>query len=347
MIHLEDYNYDLPENLIRKTPLEIRDSAKLLVYNTATDEIIHSTVREIASFVPAKTLLVRNVTRVLPVRLWLKKETGGKIEVFVLMNLYKGENLIPAIIDRKLSLLDKVYFEDGQYLTVEKQDEAIFYFSPSFDISELVERLYTYGHTPLPHYLEGGEITEENIRERYQTIFAHEGASVAAPTASLHFTDRVFDSLQSKNVHTADIVLNVGQGTFAPIGEEELRTKKLHTEYFEIHREEAKKILDAKARGDAILAIGTTTVRTLESVAKTLAEDGIISETSIFIYPPYEFQMVDMLMTNFHLPKTSLMLLVDAFLKHKKAHKTIQEIYQIAIAHNYSFYSFGDSMLII
>ena len=207
-----------------------------------------------------------------------------------------------------------------------------------------------YGETPIPHYLEDSTLAEGDLRARYQTVFAKKGvgvrASVAAPTASLHFTERVFESLEAQGIEETTLTLDVGLGTFAPLSEQAFETGKLHKEYVGVSQETTQKLNQAKENKRTIIAVGTTVTRTLEAISK----DGVAKEyagpVDIFIYPPYDFQMTDILITNFHLPKTSLMLLVDAFLKHKGSKRGVMSLYEEAIRERFAFYSFGDSMLI-
>lgn len=343
---LNRYDYELPERLIRKTPLEPRDSARLFVYDTETDTITFDTFRNLAQYLPEHSLMVLNDTRVWPARLWLRKPTGGKIEVLVLVNEWDGKGFIPALVDRKVTIGDKLAFPDGSKLIAEEQQEQKFFFRLESKRS-LQELLQEFGTTPIPHYLEGEENGEESkLRERYQTVFATSGASVAAPTASLHFTDHVFESLKQRNIETTKVTLNVGLGTFASLQEENFVTGKLHGEWVTVSHETAKVLGKAQAEKQPIISVGTTTTRTLETLAKQDEFKALTTEANLFIYPPYQFQMVDVLITNFHLPKTSLMLLVDAFLQHKGAKRGVGELYQEAIKNDFSFYSFGDSMLI-
>ncbi|MFZ2187850.1 MAG: tRNA preQ1(34) S-adenosylmethionine ribosyltransferase-isomerase QueA [Candidatus Moraniibacteriota bacterium] len=345
---LAKYDYVLPPELIRKQGMEPRDSARLFVYDTATDTVTFDTFRNLAKYLPTESLVMFNDTKVLPARLWLKKETGGKIEVFVLMNEIEDARRIPVLVDRKIAAGQKLLFPDGNYFEVLSQKENIFFVqllsAQNMNLEALLDK---YGETPLPHYLEGAGTTEDVLRKRYQTVFAKDGASVAAPTASLHFTEEVFDSLQEKKIEIDFLTLNVGLGTFAPLSPENFETKKLHTESVDVSAETAEHINTAIQEKKKIVAVGTTTLRTLESLASTHQISPYQGKTDIFIYPPYEFQVVDILLTNFHLPKTSLMLLVDAFLRHKKAKKSIIDLYRIAIENEFAFYSFGDSMLIL
>jgi S-adenosylmethionine:tRNA ribosyltransferase-isomerase len=372
MLDLEQYNYYLPPELIRKQGVEPRDSARLFVYDTKQDTITHATFLELAHFLPTRALMVLNNTKVVPARLHLKKETGGKIEVFVLANEIHplptsplagggatGE--IPVLVDRKCLPGWKLYFPNGEYFEVVRQEENIFYVKLFSHISSdplptsplaggedsLARLLEKYGETPIPHYLEESEKNETALRKRYQTIFAQAGASVAAPTASLHFTERVFESLNKKEIERTEVTLNVGLGTFAPLKEEHFESGKLHSETVIVSEEAAEKINRVKQEGSPVVAVGTTAIRTLETAVQDHEVKAFAGATDIFIYPPYRFRVADILLTNFHLPKSSLMLLVDAFLEHKGAKRRILDLYQEAIREGYAFYSFGDSMLML
>ncbi len=344
---LDSYDYALPPELVRTTPLEPRDSARLFVYDTATDTIRFDTFLNLAEYLPKESLLVLNDTRVRPARLWLRKPTGGKIEVFVLVNEWGGEGLIPALVDRKVAIGDRLSFPNGDGLIVERQEEAKFFFRLESSLA-LFDLLDEYGMTPVPHYLETGEPSDETkLRKRYQSVFAAAGASVAAPTASLHFTDTVFDSLAAKGIERATITLDVGLGTFAPLAESSFETGRLHQEFVTVSRETAERLNAARQSGKRIAAIGTTVARTLETVIQEGKFIPWNEGIDTFIYPPHRFQAVDILITNFHLPKTSLMLLVDAFLQSKGAKQGVMDLYRVAIRERFSFYSFGDSLLIL
>ncbi|MBP7811578.1 MAG: tRNA preQ1(34) S-adenosylmethionine ribosyltransferase-isomerase QueA [Candidatus Moranbacteria bacterium] len=345
---LNGYEYTLPLELIRRQGVEPRDSARLFVYDTETDTVTFDIFRNLATYLPAQSLVVLNDTRVLPVRLWLTKETGGKIEVFVLMNQRANDDQIPVLVDRKVSIGQKLFFPNGDFLDVNGQDEQIFFVrvvsQDQLSIAQLLER---YGQTPLPRYLEGAGISEHILRERYQTVFARAGSSVAAPTAGLHFTDEVFASLSKKDIQLTTVTLDVGRGTFSPLVEQNFVSKTLHTEYISVSDDAARDLNRAKANGHSIVAVGTTALRTLESVCQAGRFSAFSGPTDIFIFPPHHFEGADMLLTNFHLPKTSLMLLVDAFLRDKGAKRDIVSLYQLAIENRFAFYSFGDSMLIV
>lgn len=344
---LEHYQYELPKELIRQKPVEPRDSARLFVYDTVSDTLRFDVFRNLSKYLPPKSLLVLNNTKVIPARLWLCKETGGKIEVLVLANeMEEGAN-IPIIVDRKVIPGQKLFFPNGAFLEVIGQSANIF--ETKLTSKESIwELLDAFGTTPVPHYLEGENTPKESaLRTRYQTVFAHAGASIAAPTASLHFTEHVFATLREKDIERQEITLNVGLGTFAPLTEEHFETRSLHTERVVISRETVTAFNRARAEERSIIAVGTTVTRTLEGFAIMGKPPEYCGSIQTFLYPPYVFEMVDILLTNFHLPKTSLLLLVDAFLLSKGANRRIQELYAIAIREGFSFYSFGDSMLIL
>lgn len=344
-----NYNYNLPKELIADSPKENRDDARLFVYDTKTDVVSFLYVRDLPSVLPKPSLLVLNDTKVVPARLHLKKETGGKIEVLVLTNEFRNtDTVIPIIVDRKIIEGQKLFFPDGAYLEVVQQDEQIFYCKPIFPIQNLYVYLDKFGETPLPHYIHS-HLSEDEARNKYQTVYAQKVGSIAAPTASLHFTKDLLQKLQQEGIVQTHITLHVGMGTFAPISDKNFETKSLHKELYEIPSESARSITEAKNKKTPVIAVGTTVTRTLESVARDNHAHIIpkTDETDIFIFPPFDFKVVDILMTNFHLPNTSLMHLVQAFLEHKKAKKDIRELYELAIQEKFRFFSFGDSMLIL
>ena len=372
---LNDYIYSLPADLIAQAPASPRDAARLFFYDTKADEIIFDTFKNLDRHLPKPSLLVFNDTKVIPARLWLRKETlpargpvcvgtrtgrrtqagGGKIEVLLMMNEYRaGDRLIKGIVDRKITRGAKLYFQSGAHLNVAVQEGQFFFFKPSVPIKQLWTLLDTEGHTPIPPYIKKSPLSERSLREKYQSVLAKYPASVAAPTASLHFTPRLLKKIEKQGVERAEVTLHVGAGTFAPIDERNFREKKLFTEFHEVTKRSAEVINRAKRRGVPIISVGTTTMRTLESVAIPPGDASWNwdvgaggNSTNIFIYPPYEFKIADALVTNFHVPRSSLMLLVDAFLEHKKARRRVLELYDIALREKFRFYSFGDGMLIL
>lgn len=340
---LNKYNYFLPKNLIAEKPAAIRDHSRLFVYNTKEDKITFDYFYNLNLYLPSPSLIVFNTTKVLKARLYLKKETGGKLEALFLLDQLKEDNLFPFISNRKLKIGEKLYLENGKYFgEILNQEKNIFFLKFDFKKNVFLKLLNKYGKTPIPKYIKNTPLSEKELNLKYQSIFAKHPASIAAPTASLHFTKRVLKKLSSKGIKKAEITLNVGLGTFAPLKEENFLNNKLHQEFFNISSQAVKKIITAKKKKEPIIAVGTTTVRALESFAR-----GKINATDLFIYPPFEFKIVDILITNFHLPKSSLLLLVDAFLKYKKSKRDIVDLYKIAIEEKFRFYSFGDAMLIL
>lgn len=348
---LEHYNYIIKEENIRRVPLANRDESRLFIYDTQSDVVTFDNFYNLANYLPADSLIILNNTGVIPARVTFKKDTGGKVNGLVLMNEgYDSDGNIAIIVDeqifpgRILSLLNDYWF------TISYQNEQRFYLKPEFDSSLIPEILEKCGTTPIPFYLGKSELSEDELRWRYQTTFAKNKKSVAAPTASLHFTDKVFESLESKNIKKVEVTLDVGLGTFQEIEYKNIEGKFLHFEKFFISTDTISQINKYKDSSKKIIAVGTTTVRTLESQADNILnmrESEIINETNIFIMPPYDFKIVDHLITNFHVPRSSLMALVDAFLKNKKAKRSLVELYDIAQKEGFQFYSFGDSMLIL
>lgn len=351
---LAAYDYHLPDELIARAPADPRDASRLFVYDTRTDEIRLDTFRNLATHLPTNAHLVMNDTRVVPARLMLTKETGGKIEVLLFVNEYRpGDEVIPGIVDRKVTSGAKLFFASGQYLEVIRQEEERFFFRASLPPDALFAEIEREGVMPIPPYIKHSPLSENELRTKYQTVFAKRPASVAAPTASLHFTDRVFADLDQRAIGRTFVTLHVGAGTFAPISEKNFSERRLFREYYEISDQAAREIEEAQAEAKIIIPVGTTACRTIESAAvlRTDARAHAVAPgsraTEIFIFPPYEFKIIGGLLTNFHIPRSSLMLLVDAFLAHKHSKRRILELYKVAIAERFRFYSFGDAMLIL
>jgi S-adenosylmethionine:tRNA ribosyltransferase-isomerase len=328
-VKTSDFYYELPEELIAQSPIEPRDASRLLRIDRNTGKLEHSNFYNLHEFLNAGDLLILNDSKVFPARLLVPADN---IEVLLLEQ--KDYNTWECI-GRKLKKGRIINF--GQGLTAEIIDiindgNRLIKFSFDGDFFAILEKI---GHTPLPHY-----ITEKlDDSARYNTIYANEAGSAAAPTAGLHFTDRVFDALKKKGVETAFVTLHVGLGTFRPVKTDNLQEHKMHAERYWLTEETAKKIADCKARGNRVIATGTTACRTLEA-SGGLAGSG---STDIFIYPGYEFKVMDGLITNFHLPESTLIMLVSAFLGREKTLNAYKE----AIGERYRFFSFGDSTIIL
>lgn len=336
-----DFDYFLPEELIAQTPAEPRDSSRLLAYDIATGRTEHKRFYDILSYLKKGDVLVRNNTRVLPARIYGTTEHGGKVEVLLLkrLDLKKWEVLVkpgkkatPGKIlilsdELKLRVLENVKESGGRI--VEFIYDGVF--------EDILSKI---GEMPLPPY-----ITEKlKDKERYQTVYSKTDGSSAAPTAGLHFTPELLEKLKEKGVIIVDVLLHVGLGTFRPVKEEDVTLHHMHSEYYEISEQSAKIINDAKKEGRRVIAVGTTSVRTLESVAD---EKGFVKaqkgNTEIFLYPPYKFKCVDGLITNFHLPKSTLIMLVACLVGQNE----ILDIYKTAVEEKYRFFSFGDACLFI
>lgn len=340
---MEKYDYDLPAELIAQAPAKPRDAARLLVYDTKSDRVFSDHFRNLAEYLPEQSFLVLNKTKVLPARIELRKVTGGRVKVLFLLNEPNERGKYKILTDRKLLIGNRLYFDSRKFITVIKQEENIFFVRPNFSKKTLFDLLKKNGQMPIPPYIKNTPLKERGLREQYQTIFAEQPGSVAAPTASLHFTDRVFKNLAKKGIEKFFLTLHVGLGTFAPVRPENLKKKKLHEEYFEIGSAIAKKMAAQRQKKGIAVAVGTTTVRALESFSGHRG----FSKTNIFIMSGHRFKRVDALITNFHVPKSSLLLLVDAFLKDKKAKRGVLDLYAIARKEKFRFFSFGDAMLII
>ena len=336
-----DFDYNLPESSIAQTPVEPRDSSRLMVLHRDTREIEHRIFRDIGEYLRAGDLLVLNQTRVIPARIYARKETGGRVELLLLRR--RDKLTWEALVGGKGLRVGKVLrVEDGpQAEIVESLDGS----ERLIKFSEPIEPYFSkVGNVPLPPYI------HETLRdpERYQTVYAREPGSAAAPTAGLHFTPQLLGELQGKGIKIAYVTLHVGLDTFAPVTEENPQEHKIHTEWCELSQETADLINETKQGGGRVIAVGTTSVRTLESAANfplpitNYQVQSFMGPTSLYILPGYEFKVVDAMITNFHLPKSTLLMLVSAF----AGRETILKTYETAIREGYRFYSFGDAMLI-
>ena len=335
-----EFYYDLPQDLIAQTPLEPRDSSRLMKIDRVSGAVTHDHFYDLAEYLREGDLLVMNDSKVFPARIIGVKEETGVVCEFLLLEQH-GNDTWEAIVrpGRRLKRGARVKFSDeltGEVLDVLPDGNRIVRFDFDGVFFDILDRI---GQMPLPPY-----ITEKlKNKDRYNTIYCRETGSAAAPTAGLHFTDRVFDAIKAKGVDTAFVTLHVGLGTFRPVKEENILDHKMHVEHFTIPAVTAQKIADCKKRGGRVIAVGTTSCRTLEACAQKYGEVRECSEsTGIFIYPGYEFKVIDGLITNFHLPESTLIMLVSAFLGREKTFAA----YRTAIEERYRFFSFGDSMFI-
>ena len=340
LLNTKSYFYDLPEELIAQTPAEPRDSSRLLVYHKSSGEIEHKIFRDVLDYLKPGDVLVVNNTRVLPARLYGKKESGAQIEVLLLkrIDLNTWETL--AKPGKRLKVGTEIIFSENLKGKI-KSDTDFGGKIIEFEFDGVFEDIISKcGVMPLPPYIH----KQYKDKERYQTVYNKITGSSAAPTAGLHFTNELLEKIRAKGVEIIEVLLHVGLGTFRPVNENSILEHKMHSEYIEVTSENATKLNNAKREGRRIIAVGTTSVRVLESATDN---NGIIhacqKETDIFIYPGYKFKMVDGLITNFHLPESTLIMLVSAFIGYDET----MNMYNTAVKEKYRFFSFGDATLLI
>ncbi len=337
---LKQYDYHVPPHLIAQRPARPRDSARLLVYDRKTKKVAFDTFRNLGTFLPPKAVLVFNQTKVIPARLTLTKSTGGKVRVLFIAKA--GKN-IRVLADRALLPAETLRLTKRYTFTVQKRVNGQWLLTPSFPLFQLKKVFERFGVAPLPPYIKHSPLTEAERKDQYQTVFAKRRGSVAAPTAALHFTKALIAKLKRQGFGVEFVTLHVNLGTFAPLTEAHLQTKRLHSEWYEMSKTTAKNLNTAREQGRPIVAVGTTVARTLESATskfrKIQAKAGV---TRLFIQPGYNFRAVDNLITNFHVPKSSLLMLVSALTGRKE----LQKVYKKATKHGFRLFSFGDGMLI-
>jgi len=350
---LSQFDYSLPTELIAKYPTDSRDGSRLMVIHKDTGEIEHKLFKDIIDYYDSGDCMIFNNTKVFPARLYGKKEkTGARIEVFLLRELNKTTRLWDVLVDpaRKIRVGNKLYFtdeEDNEILVAEVVDNTtsrgrtIRFFYDGDDV-EFYSELTKLGNTPLPKYID--RPAEDLDKERYQTLFAKEIGAVAAPTAGLHFSRELIKRFEIKGIELAEITLHVGLGTFRNIEVEDLSKHKMDAEYFKVDADAVEKVNKAKAAGNRICGVGTTSMRSIES---SVSATGYLKEsqgwTNKFIFPPFQFTIANSMITNLHLPKSSLLIMACAF----GGQELIMDAYQVAIKEKYRFFSYGDAMLIV
>lgn len=347
----DDFNYDLPEELIAQNPPEHRGTSRMLVLDPATSECKITTFDALADYLESGDTIAVNDTKVIRARLFAKKDTGAEIEIFLLglvdqsfdrrwhCMMRNAKRLAPGSIIR-IYLADKITLSEYAAKLIEKRDDGTF--TIEFITDDVDKTLRLCGHLPLPPYIKRDDAELDS--ERYQTIYAATPGAVAAPTAGLHFTDKTFEELKQKNIIRANLTLHVGAGTFKPVSVDNVQNHKMHFETYFLNDDASEKLNTARKNNKRILAVGTTSLRTLETCVD---QNGMFAprqgETDIFIYPPYRIKSADMLLTNFHLPKSTLLMLVSAF----AGFDNIMKAYNIAIENRMRFFSYGDCMLIL
>jgi len=337
-LRTSDFDYILPLELIAQRPSPVRDESRLMILDRKTGDIKHRTFRDLTDFLSPNDILVLNDTWVIPARIYGKKATGGKIEILLLRRIM--DDAWEALVHGKVGVGTKLIFGDGKLEgeIIEKTEAGsrVINFKYKGNFWNLLSEL---GETPLPPY-----IKEKNQESgRYQTIYAKKKGASAAPTAGLHFTEKLLKRINDKGVKTTFVTLHTGLATFRPVKEEFIKDHHMHKEYFEVSEEAAKLINEAKEKGGKVIAVGTTTVRVLETAndGKKVTPDR--GDTELFIYPGYQFKIVDGIVTNFHFPQSTLLMLISAFTDRQNIFKAYEE----AVKEKYRFYSFGDAMLIL
>lgn len=337
-----DFSFDLPDNLIARYPQAERSASRLLTVDGVSGALEHRQFKDIVGLIEPGDLLIFNDTRVIPARLLGQKVSGGKVEVLVERVVDEHHVLAHVRANRAPKAGVRLRLEDAFEAEVIGREGALF--KLHFDSSESVlELLDAHGHMPLPPYIDRPD--EDSDRERYQTVYNRKPGAVAAPTAGLHFDDAILQQLQDNGVEFAYVTLHVGAGTFQPVRVDSIEAHVMHSEYAEVGEETIAAIEAARARGNRVIAVGTTSVRSLESMAKASPSGQLqpfFAETDIFIYPGYQFDVVDAMITNFHLPESTLLMLVSAF----ASRDIILQAYASAVTNEYRFFSYGDAMFL-
>lgn len=335
-MRVADFQFDLPDELIARYPLTERSASRLLVLNGLEGALQHRHFAELPEFLQPGDLLVFNNTKVIPARLFAQKETGGKVEVLVERVLDEQRVLAHVRASKAPKAGSRLLLESGNALMLARHD-ALFELEFDQPVLPLLERI---GHMPLPPYIDRAD--ELSDRERYQTVYAECAGAVAAPTAGLHFDAAMLAALADMGVETAFVTLHVGAGTFQPVRVEQIEEHQMHHEWLEVDQSVVDAVSACKARGGRVIAVGTTSVRSLETAARSGTLQAFSGDTDIFIYPGRSFNVVDALVTNFHLPESTLLMLVSAF----AGYSATMAAYQQAVAAQYRFFSYGDAMFI-
>lgn len=338
--HIDDFDFDLPQQLIAQYPLKQRRASRLLTVDINAQAIRHQQFPDLLEWARAGDLLILNDTRVIPARLFGSKTSGGKLECLIERVLSDHEALAHLRVSKPPQAGGQIILADGAFTAIVLQRCDDLYHLKFESETPLFTLLDQYGLLPLPLYIERS--CEANDRQRYQTVYAHNPGAVAAPTAGLHFDAEILTALQAKGVQIAYVTLHIGAGTFQPVRVTALDQHSMHSEYMQLSAETCQAISDCRQRGGRVLAVGTTVTRCLETAANNGPLTAYQGDTRLFIRPGFKFQVVDALLTNFHLPKSTLLMLVSAF----GGYDLVRRAYQAAMAENYRFFSYGDAMLL-
>lgn len=341
-MRVADFNFELPDELIARFPMSERTSSRLLKLNGNSGEINHHVFSDVLEFINPGDLIIFNNTKVIPARMFGQKASGGKVEVLVERVVDEHTVLAHVRANKSPKPGNELILENSATAVMQGRQGELFELTFKGD-KPVLEILESIGHMPLPPYIDRPD--NDSDKQRYQTVYGEKPGAVAAPTAGLHFDDKLMQQLRDKGVEMGFVTLHVGAGTFQPVRVETIDEHVMHSEYIEVPDEVVEQIKATKARGNRVVAVGTTSMRSLESAAKMSQGDELESyfgDTDIFIYPGYEFQVVDAMVTNFHLPESTLIMLVSAF----AGQDNIMKAYQTAIAEKYRFFSYGDAMFL-
>lgn len=336
-MHVADFHFDLPESLIARHPLAERRGSRLLVLDGPSGELSHCHFADLLGYLRPGDLIVFNDTRVIPARLFGQKASGGKLEILVERVLDEERVLAHVRSSKSPKPGGRILIDGGAEAEMVARHEALFELKFAEPVLPLLERV---GHMPLPPYIDRPDEAED--RERYQTVYARNAGAVAAPTAGLHFDEPLLDAIRAKGVATAFVTLHVGAGTFQPVRVERIEDHHMHREWLQVDQAVVDAVAACRARGGRVIAVGTTSVRSLESAARDGELKAFAGETDIFLYPGRPFHVVDALVTNFHLPESTLLMLVSAFAGYRET----MAAYATAVAEGYRFFSYGDAMFI-
>jgi len=336
-MHVADFHFDLPESLIARHPLAERRGSRLLVLDGPSGELSHRHFADLLGYLQPGDLMVFNDTRVIPARLFGQKASGGKLEILVERVLDEERVLAHVRSSKSPKPGSRILIDGGAEAEMVARHDALFELKFAEAVLPLLERV---GHMPLPPYIDRPDEAED--RERYQTVYARNAGAVAAPTAGLHFDEPLLEAIRAKGVETAFVTLHVGAGTFQPVRVERIEDHHMHREWLQVDQSVVDAVAACRARGGRVIAVGTTSVRSLESAARDGELKAFAGETDIFLYPGRPFHVVDALVTNFHLPESTLLMLVSAFAGYRET----MAAYATAVAEGYRFFSYGDAMFI-